>query len=435
MRVLCAEDIKKFIKGGIYALEKEMVKDGGAISNMYCTLKGLNESLEKCSDVKECCDIAAKEAVKNAKGNSGIILAQMLKGFKKAAKDEGIDSVDTGRAFYYGNEYVEKCLKYRRENTMAYSVKKMASAAMDACIYTDDACEVLKSAAREASLCACDDGSCALCIFMEGAVSEVTGHTSQVKKELKYTLKVWCENADKDTAYKITEGKGILRETGEGYFSVDTNNPVKILEGMDVIKAEIERRGYFKKKYVLAAAGDEKNAEIYMRAGIELINENESINGDTVFVMAESEYDLEKAKKYCDENENAVLVETVSLPQVMWAVTGYSDTLSAEENKRKMTESALMCKWGGVIEGEEGVITSIAYDGTRQSADTAYEGLKNIVEGLADENTGVISLYYSDSIGESEINSVADYLYKTYKNADIEIHRYRGKYLYEAGVV
>lgn len=98
------------------------VPDGDTGTNLSLTMRGALTPLlarEAPGEVNEVASLAARGALLGARGNSGVILSQILHGFASAM--EGLDkasTVDMTRAFTYAKEYAYKAVQQPREGTI-----------------------------------------------------------------------------------------------------------------------------------------------------------------------------------------------------------------------------------------------------------------------------------------------------------------------------
>ena len=116
----------------INALNVFPVPDGDTGTNMLLTMQSIMAEAERASDAKAC-DIAqamAKGALMGARGNSGVILSQIMRGFAKGLSDiekfgpyELADALDQASTAAYAG------LSQPREGTMLTVIKDVATAA------------------------------------------------------------------------------------------------------------------------------------------------------------------------------------------------------------------------------------------------------------------------------------------------------------------
>jgi uncharacterized protein len=137
--LLCVNDFKKMILGANYFFEREKerinalnvfpVPDGDTGTNMSMTLKAaVEESLAyKGQSIGELSEIVAKKALMGARGNSGVILSQILRGIARGLrKKDHITSAELSKAFQYGVVYAYKAVSKPVEGTILTVAREMA---------------------------------------------------------------------------------------------------------------------------------------------------------------------------------------------------------------------------------------------------------------------------------------------------------------------
>ena len=144
MKYLELQDLDKFFRGALYYLEEKRdtvnklnvfpVPDGDTGTNMYLTLKTAIENLDKKppKNVKEFGKVICEGALIGGRGNSGVILSQILKGFF-----ESVDNLEKigPKAFYLALQNATKTA-YQAvikpvEGTILTIIRSMAQAAME----------------------------------------------------------------------------------------------------------------------------------------------------------------------------------------------------------------------------------------------------------------------------------------------------------------
>jgi len=166
------------------------VPDGDTGSNMAATLKGALKAADAESrSVAEVTSVIARGAVMSARGNSGVILSQWLRGFADAtAAAEYVDGPVWARALTGAQQAAYGALEHPMEGTILSVARAAAVAAnkadgaspllvleaalagaRDALARTPDQLPVLKEAG------VVDSGGFGLVVLMEGAVTYVRG--------------------------------------------------------------------------------------------------------------------------------------------------------------------------------------------------------------------------------------------------------------------
>jgi len=130
------------------------VPDGDTGSNMYLTLRGALEEAERCDHPESAASVlgaAAHGSLMGARGNSGVILSQVLRGFAAAAGSQSVlDAASVADALVEGSAVAYKAVIKPTEGTILTVVRKASEAAHAAAAESDDIRVVLEHATTEA---------------------------------------------------------------------------------------------------------------------------------------------------------------------------------------------------------------------------------------------------------------------------------------------
>ncbi|MBQ7202869.1 MAG: DAK2 domain-containing protein [Eubacterium sp.] len=133
------------------------VPDGDTGTNMSMTISAASKEVKNIPDdatIDEVSRRCASALLRGARGNSGVILSLIFRGFSKAFKDlEAADGHDVARAFRMGTESAYKAVMKPTEGTILTVIRKAAEAAEKMAELNDDPIEVCFAAlqaAREA---------------------------------------------------------------------------------------------------------------------------------------------------------------------------------------------------------------------------------------------------------------------------------------------
>ena len=124
----CVEESKKTID----ALNVFPVPDGDTGTNMALTLKSTANEVNNCGSnaLSEVSTSIAKGALKGARGNSGVILSQILKGISNVTgATENLTTKVFAKAFKEGCEIAYKAVTKPKEGTMLTIIRALADAA------------------------------------------------------------------------------------------------------------------------------------------------------------------------------------------------------------------------------------------------------------------------------------------------------------------
>ena len=135
------------------ALNVFPVPDGDTGTNMSLTIISAAKEAEKnmSESISDIASVCASGALRGARGNSGVILSQLIRGFSKAVsgKDE-IDTVGLSEAFQKSSQTAYKAVMKPKEGTILTVASSCAQASQSACLETDDIEEFLEYIIKEA---------------------------------------------------------------------------------------------------------------------------------------------------------------------------------------------------------------------------------------------------------------------------------------------
>lgn len=109
------------------------VPDGDTGTNMSLTMKSSVKELNMCTtnDMETVCDAISKGALKGARGNSGVILSQIMKGFTSYFTNlKEIKAIDFANALIEGANVAYKAVTKPKEGTILTVIRAMADASI-----------------------------------------------------------------------------------------------------------------------------------------------------------------------------------------------------------------------------------------------------------------------------------------------------------------
>ncbi|MDK8692430.1 DAK2 domain-containing protein [Corynebacterium sp. MSK158] len=209
----------------INALNVFPVPDSDTGSNMAHTMEAAVAELDNGGDVA---DSLAIGAVRGARGNSGMVLSQVLRGIAESTVDSVIDGAVFARSLQQAVELVDRAIAEPVEGTVITVLKAAAEAADDAAAQSGATLHSIVSAAivaaetalertpsqlpalREAGVV--DAGGAGLVILLESFLAEIegsTGHTGLPETEPETELEVvFFFEGDLDTLQVAIEPLG-----------------------------------------------------------------------------------------------------------------------------------------------------------------------------------------------------------------------------------
>ncbi len=198
------KQVKDMLLGAYHSFEKNYqlindlnvfpVPDGDTGSNMMHTMASVAKEISLLSDDATAGEVgtaAARSAIMGARGNSGVILSQLLRGIGKglAGKDT-LSNTEIGKAFQFGILYAYRSVSKPVEGTilsvargMAKGAYKAVRSSMDLALILQEAIDIGKveladtpnklAALREAGVV--DAGGQGLIVFFEGCLAGLRG--------------------------------------------------------------------------------------------------------------------------------------------------------------------------------------------------------------------------------------------------------------------
>ena len=151
MRTIDAQMIKKMFLGGAKNLESKKewinelnvfpVPDGDTGTNMTMTITAAASEVSALADVnmETLAKCISSGSLRGARGNSGVILSQLLRGFTKGIRDhEKLDVVDLANAMDKAVKTAYKAVMKPKEGTILTVAKGIAEKAAEMELETDD---------------------------------------------------------------------------------------------------------------------------------------------------------------------------------------------------------------------------------------------------------------------------------------------------------
>ena len=143
-QVITGKQLKFMLLGAYHSFEKNYelinnlnvfpVPDGDTGTNMMYTMASVARALSNMSDtanVGEVGSVAARSAVMGARGNSGVILSQLLRGIGKGVGGKiTVDNNEIGKAFQFGILYAYRSVSKPVEGTILSVARAMAKGAL-----------------------------------------------------------------------------------------------------------------------------------------------------------------------------------------------------------------------------------------------------------------------------------------------------------------
>ena len=504
------------------------VPDGDTGTNMTLTI--MSAAKEVSAIVNPTMENLAKAvssgSLRGARGNSGVILSQLFRGFTKEIREfETIDAVVLANACERAVETAYKAVMKPKEGTILTVARGMAEKANEIVLETDDLeymiAEIIKEGdyvlsqtpemlpvLKQAGVV--DSGGQGLMQVIKGAFDAFLG------KELDLTISaakttgtaVRTESADDidikfgyctefiimlEKEYNMDkehEFKGYLESIGDSIVVVSDDDIVKVHvhtndPGLAIQKAltygsltkmkidnmreehqeklikdaeklaeqqkqqELEQTPRKEAGFITVSIGEGMN-EIFKGLGVDriieggqtmnpstedVLNAIARVNADTVYVLPNNKNIIlaaEQAKKLT-KDKNIVVIPSKTVPQGITAIINYMPERSAEESTARMTEEMGKVKTGQITyavrdtiidekEIKQNDIMGIGDSGIISVGTDLFKTTVDMVSGLIDDDTEIISIYYGQDVTETDATDVADKIEELYPDVDVEVN-------------
>ncbi|HHT62781.1 MAG: DAK2 domain-containing protein [Bacillota bacterium] len=265
---ITAASLEQFFIGGcgFLALNKEIVDalnvfpvpDGDTGTNMSLTMNSAVKGLKDLDSPAKVAQEVSKGALMGARGNSGVILSQLFRGFAQGVGErKTLKGADFAYALYKGVELAYKSVMKPVEGTILTVSKAVAGAALKKSKQTDDVVEILTHALEQGQIAlnntpnllpvlkqagVVDAGGKGFLLIIEGGLKAVQGEPIKVPEaapdkpavktaeiETAEILFQYCtEFILKGAGLSIEEIRGELQDKGDSLLVVGTENLVKV---------------------------------------------------------------------------------------------------------------------------------------------------------------------------------------------------------------
>lgn len=166
----------------------------------------------------------------------------------------------------------------------------------------------------------------------------------------------------------------------------------------------------------------------------DMLNAIEKVNAETIFILPNNKNIILAAEQAAEltEDKKVIVIPTKTIPQGITAVINYMEGVSAEENAEQMIEEIKNVKTGQVtyavrdtsIDGKEIHIDDIMGIGDAGIEAVGKEIPATTIEllsGMIDEDSELVSVFYGDGVTEEDANALADQIAESYPDVDIDV--------------
>lgn len=547
VKTINAKTLKKMFLAGAARIEAKKeyinelnvfpVPDGDTGTNMTLTIMSAVKELNAASDtsMEEVAKAISSGSLRGARGNSGVILSQLFRGFTKEIKNyEEVNVTIIANAFQKASETAYRAVMKPKEGTILTVARGGAEKAAELVSETEDLIyfcqeviaymdEVLEHTPellpvlKEAGVV--DSGGQGLVEILKGCFDCLIGKEVSYGDITAEDLEHIDINVDKVALEDIKFGyctefiilldkkfdkaselslKDYFTSIGDSIVVVSDDDIVKVhvhtndpglaiqqaltygsltsikIDNMreehsekvikDAAKQAKEQKMESKKleaprkKYgfIAVSIGDGideifkgLNVDYLIKGGQtmnpsteDMLNAIRDVNADNIFILPNNGNIVLAAEqaKALTEDKNIIVIPTKTIPQGITALINFIYEKEAEENTYKMIEEIEYVKSGQVtyavrdtsIDGKDikqGNIMGLDNKTILSVGTDIKETTIELIKGLIDEDSQLVSLYYGEEITEETAQELADELSSAYPNIDVDV-QYGGQPIY-----
>ena len=536
MNQINASTLQKMFLGGAKRIEAKKeyinelnvfpVPDGDTGTNMSMTIMSAAKEVGALENptVAELCKAISGGSLRGARGNSGVILSQLFRGFTRVLKEEEVLTTEVlAQGFDHAVQTAYKAVMKPKEGTILTVARVTAEKAVEAAGDTEDIgefCEIVIEAAEEIlaqtpdmlpvlkEAGVVDSGGQGLLEVLKGAYDaflgkEIDVEIPVVKKNVvtpsaagsdvstadikfgyctEFIIMLEKEFGEKDEqelkSFLLSIGDSLVVVADDEIVKVHvhTNHPGQAFEkaltygalaNMKVDNMRLEHQEKLIKDaskiaaaqkeqekkdtgFIAVSVGDGMN-EIFRELGVDyiieggqtmnpstedMLNAIDQVNADHVFILPNNKNIILAAEQARDlvEDKDIIVIPTKTVPQGIAAIISYVPDVAAEENEEAMQEAIEAVKTGQVtyavrdtsVDGKEikiGDIMGIDDDGIKAVGSDVKETALELLEGMVDEDSELISVYYGEEVTEEDAEGFVEEIEEAFPDCDVELQK------------
>lgn len=517
------------------------VPDGDTGTNMSLTIASALKELNKLKEdnIEEIGKSLSKGSLMGARGNSGVILSQIIRGIAKSVEGKkALDINSLAKALKSGSdtaykavikpiegtvltvvressEFAVKQAKKQKDNDLIAFFEQVVEEANASLERTPDLLKNLKDAG------VVDSGGKGLVCMYEGMLSAMKGNKIELiggsteSKPVENKEKVgtksesvkdidikfgYCtefilesDSIDSDSMRDIMINYGdslvVVGYDGVIKVHVHTNEPGNVLQEAlkhgQLLTIKIENMrvqhenqiipddeqeevdqvskddGFVineeKKKYgFITTTMGSGLSEIFEKLGVDIVIEGgqtmnpstedfmnavNMINADNIFILPNNGNVIMAANQAKEISEkNVYVVPTKNIPQGIGCLVTFDADADADVNMENFTEALDNIKSGEItyavrdtimdgIEVKEGDVIGITGKKLISSGNSVDDVTKKVIEGMVDEDSDIVTLYYGENVEEDSARAFAELIQEEFEDVDVELY-YGGQPLY-----
>jgi len=452
------------------------VPDGDTGTNMTMTIMSAANAVKELdnADMKTVVKAISSGSLRGARGNSGVILSQLFRGFAKVVSGYDEVTVDIlSEAFEKAVQTAYKAVMQPKEGTILTVARGAADKAVSMKGRTKDIvafCEAVIAEA-EATLAktpdmlpvlkqagVVDSGGQGLVCVLQGAYDALIGkdvdYASEVEAapaptKTKYIVEFVVEADAPLASYQLKEIQAKIEKIAVGEIS-DIKIAEEGAEAADVEAPKKEEPAEPAKEmgFVSIATGEGLTSIFtelgcdYMIPGGQTMNPStddilsavEKVNAKTVFVLPNNKNIILAANQAADicEDKQIVVIPTKTIPQGITALITFDPDASVEDNQAAMTEEIANVKTGQVTyavrdtmiddkEIKNGDWMGMGDSGLLSVNADISVAFKEMIDLMVSEDSSVVSIYWGEGSDQSKAEELGAAIEAKYPDLEIEI--------------
>ena len=452
------------------------VPDGDTGTNMTMTIMSAANAVKELdnADMKTVVKAISSGSLRGARGNSGVILSQLFRGFAKVVSGYDEVTVDIiSEAFEKAVQTAYKAVMQPKEGTILTVARGAADKAVSMKGRTKDIvafCEAVIAEA-EATLAktpdmlpvlkqagVVDSGGQGLVCVLQGAYDALIGkdvdYASEVEAapaptKTKYIVEFVVEADAPLASYQLKEIQAKIEKIAVGEIS-----DIKIAEeGAETVAVEAPKKEEpaepAKEMGFVSIATGEGLTSIFTELGCDymipggqtmnpstddILSAVEKVNAKTVFVLPNNKNIILAANQAADicEDKQIVVIPTKTIPQGITALITFDPDASVEDNQAAMTEEIANVKTGQVTyavrdtmiddkEIKNGDWMGMGDSGLLSVNADISVAFKEMIDLMVSEDSSVVSIYWGEGSDQSKAEELGAAIEAKYPDLEIEI--------------
>ncbi len=460
------------------------VPDGDTGTNMTMTIMSAANAVRELNnpDMKTLSKAISSGSLRGARGNSGVILSQLFRGFTKVVSShEEIDVALLNEAFEKAVQTAYKAVMQPKEGTILTVARAAADKAAEMATKTDDIVEFAEAVIAEAEdtlaktpdmlpvlkqAGVVDSGGQGLVQVLKGGYDALIGKEVDYAAEAtespkakpaisKYSVEFVIESEKPLASYQIKELKAKLEKLALGKVSDLTITESN--SGNEVFSSEKEDDKEESKAFtepakemgfVSIATGDGLTSIFtelgcdYMIPGGQTMNPStddilsavEKVNAKTIFVLPNNKNIIlaaNQAAAIC-EDKKIVVIPTKTIPQGITALITFDASASVEDNEAAMTEEIANVKTGQVTYAVRDTIIDDKEIKKNDWMGMGDSGLlsvnaditvafKEMIDEMVSDDSAVVSIYWGEGSDQAKAEALGADIQEKYPDLEVEI--------------